>query len=133
MCPFLFYYVLFRVYYLQRCLLGKFALIIRAATSQERQKGLMFRDRLDAGKAMLFVFETKGEHPFWMKNMKFGLDIIWIDDDMNIVHISKKVLPCGNDCNIFSPKKKTRYVLEVPYGFAQENNIEVGDKVEFCF
>src|SRR5215213_560068 len=47
-----------------------------AATDEQRTKGLSVKDSLAENEAMLFVFNNEGEHTFWMKNMKFPIDII---------------------------------------------------------
>ena len=60
-----------------------------ADTQAERQKGLMFREHLDKESALLFVFKEGGFYGFWMKNMRFPLDIIWVSDDKRIVDIKK--------------------------------------------
>ena len=48
-----------------------------ALTSEQREKGLSVKDKLKENEAMLFVFEESAKHSFWMKDMKFPIDIIW--------------------------------------------------------
>src|SRR3990167_6756905 len=106
-----------------------------------RQQGLMFRENLPEGLGMLFVFEDEGHYGFWMKNMKFPIDIIWIDKEKRVVDIKPNLSPCqevresfaGEDreksCEIFEPRAKALYALEVEAGFCRRNKIEIGDKV----
>lgn len=95
------------------------------------QQGLMFKKSLALEKSMLFVFKKEGYHDFWMKNMNFPLDIIWIDKDKFIVGITKNAQPCLQDCESFTVQEKVKYVLEVISGFADNHQIKVGDQVEF--
>ena len=97
----------------------------------EREKGLMFRESLAVDRGMLFIFEEEGLYSFWMKNMRFPLDIIWLDLNKKIVDIKENVPPCGESCEILNPGNKAKYVLEVNAGFAGRNKIKVGESVEF--
>ncbi len=95
----------------------------------ERQTGLMFVSSLNEDEGMFFIFEKKDEHSFWMKNTLIPLDIIWIDREFEVVDI-QSVFPCSEEpCEIFTPNKDAKYVLEVNYGFAEDNNIKIGSKL----
>jgi len=96
---------------------------------EERAKGLMFRDRLPEDAGMLFVFESEGNYPFWMMNMKFNLDMIWIDSNGKVVHIAKDVPPCIVPCKTIDPNSNARYVLEVNSGFADKHGVIEGSLV----
>lgn len=76
------------------CLNGYCFKLEIAKTVIERAKGLMFREKLDENKGMLFIFPTVEKHGFWMKNTLIPLDIIWIDESNKVVYIKKNVLPC---------------------------------------
>ena len=67
-----------------------------ADTDPRRMRGLMFETEnfLDNDKGMLFVFDEPGNRSMWMKNMQFHLDIIWFDENGNVVSIEKNVPPC---------------------------------------
>ena len=93
---------------------------------EERAKGLMFRDRLPENVGMLFIFENEGNYPFWMMNMRFNLDMIWIGSDGNVVYIAKDVPPCSASCKVIDPNSDARYVLEVDAGFADRYGIIEG-------
>jgi uncharacterized membrane protein (UPF0127 family) len=65
---------------------------------------------------MLFVFDTMGIYPFWMKNTLIPLDIIWLDDTLHIVD-SASMVPCvNNTCPIYTPIAPARYALEITAG-----------------
>jgi len=68
-----------------------------------------------------------------MKDMKFPIDIIWIDPNYKIVHIEKNLQPCIFFllCPSYSPHANSKYVLEVNSNFTTKNNITVGDRVYF--
>ncbi len=102
-----------------------------AGTPQERARGLMFRKSLSDKSGMLFLFDKEDKHSFWMKNMNFPLDIIWISKDRKIVDIMKGVSPCGDSCVSLTPGQEAQYVLEVNAGFADKYLIAPGDEVSF--
>jgi uncharacterized membrane protein (UPF0127 family) len=55
-----------------------------------------------------------------MKNMKFAIDILWLDENKKIVHVSSNVPPCVTDpCPVYNPGMPARYVLEIPAGDAK--------------
>ena len=103
-----------------------------AKTAEEKKQGLMNKDGLSDGRGMLFVYSNEGFYSFWMKNMKFSLDIIWINKDKEIVHIEENIRPCQNDnCQSLSSKEKAMYVLEINSGSVKNLGIKKGDKVFF--
>ena len=58
-----------------------------AITSELISKGLAVKNQLKENEAMLFIFEESAKHSFWMKDMKFPIDIIWLDSASKVVHI----------------------------------------------
>lgn len=106
-----------------------------ALTNAEQMQGLSGRENLWPNTGMLFVFDKPDKYPFWMPNMNFSIDIIWITEDMKIDYIKKDALPelypetygpGMNDGN-------ATYVLEIMNGFADTNNLQVGDSVQFIY
>ncbi len=104
-----------------------------AATSDQRSKGLSVKDTLNENEGMLFVFSTEREHSFWMKNMKFPIDIIWLDDDQEVVHVEHSLEPCISDsfCPTHKPDRNSLYVLETVAGFAERYNVTDNTNVDF--
>ena len=108
-----------------------------ADTPEKRELGLSYRTTLDENAGMLFVFENPNIPFFWMKDMNFPLDIIWIMDNKVIdidknVPIPKKGTPL-NQLPTYSPSDKINYALEVNAGFADKNKIKIGDGVTINF
>ena len=103
-----------------------------AKTDQERAKGLSGRDFLEPDKGMLFVFSQPGNYNFWMPDMNFPIDIIWITGG-KIVGIEKDVPNEFDPQNpvFYLPPKPVEYVLEVNAGFVQAHGIKIGDDVIF--
>lgn len=103
-----------------------------AEKMRQRQKGLMFRKRLDVGKGMLFVYSKPVTPHFWMKNTLIPLDMIFIGDDLEVKYIHEKVPPCKTEiCPTYSPSMQVQYVLEVPGGYSYLFKIKPGDRLEF--
>lgn len=96
-----------------------------ADSDTERVQGLSHTEALPEGAGKLFVFEHPGLYGFWMKDMRYSIDIIWLDEEMNIVSIKEGVFPESYP-ETFYPSAESKYVLEVPAGFSTENGIAVG-------
>lgn len=103
-------------------------------TSEERRKGLMSREGISEKEGMLFIFEEGGLPKIWMMNMKFPIDILWMDSEFRVVHIESNAPPCKDTpCPIYSPKSPADYVLEVKANLAGEEGIEVGDVLNIIY
>jgi hypothetical protein len=98
-----------------------------ASSSVQMMKGLSGRMSLEDGKGMLFIFNDLGNHGFWMKEMYFPIDIIFIDENFEVVGIKKSLLTSTYP-EIFGEEFVSKYVLEVPAGFVDKNQIKVGDR-----
>ena len=101
-----------------------------ALTMQAQAQGLSGRKILEENEGMLFVFKNSGRYSFWMKDMNFPIDIIWLDETLHIVYIIKNAEPSSYP-NTFTPNLEAKYVLEVPTGFSKKNNLKEGDDVYF--
>ena len=103
-----------------------------ALTSDAQATGLSGRSELLPDQGMLFVFTAPGKYYFWMKEMNFPIDMIWLGEDMQVVYIKKDALP-ENFPETYGPDLDSKYVLEVPAGFSDKNNLNVGDVVSFTY
>ena len=102
-----------------------------ADTQYERSVGLMYRDKLEESSGMLFILPSDTKSSFWMKNVEFPLDIIFINSESEIVSISPNSQPCVTEvCEQYSSEYPYRYVLEVNGGLIERYKIGVGDLVE---
>jgi len=109
--------------------IGGINIIVEIAdTDTARARGLSRRTTLGENRGMLFVFDFADYHSFWMKEMNFPLDIIWLDDDWRVVDITENVLPKYFP-KIYQPRALARYVLEVKSGFTSAHHITVGAQV----
>jgi uncharacterized membrane protein (UPF0127 family) len=101
-----------------------------AVTTREKMLGLSGRQSLAEDKGLLFIFDESSEHAFWMKDMNFPIDIIWISSDLKIVSIKQDASPLYFP-ETYKSDQASQYVLEVVAGFSAKNNLKVGEKVEF--
>lgn len=109
---------------------GKIIKVSVVSTVESREKGLSGRESIAEDEGMLFVFENLGRHGFWMKDMNFPIDIIWLDQSKKIIFIKKNVLPSTYP-EIFYPDSDANYVLEVISGFSEKNNLQIGNYAKF--
>ena len=103
-----------------------------ALTQKEQMGGLSGRSEMKENEGMLFIFYKPGIYPFWMKNMNFAIDMIWIGEDLRVVYIKKDARP-ENFLETFGPEQDAKYVLEVVSGFSEKNNLKEGDEVQFVY
>lgn len=102
-----------------------------AVTPKEKEKGLGGRNELSPDRGMLFVFDHKEQYPFWMKEMRFPLDFIWIDDK-TVVDITPNVpVPASSFLPIYHPRVPVDKILEINAGEVQKWGIQAGDSVNF--
>lgn len=99
-----------------------------ANTELTRAHGLSDRTTIAKDTGMLFVFPTAGFYEFWMKDMHFPIDMIWVGVDHKIVSINENVSP-DTYPQLFSPKEPALYVIEVGAGYAENYRVSVGDEV----
>ena len=107
-----------------------------ADTDSLRVRGLMFQNELSYNEGMLFVFDGTDTRPMWMLNMQFNLDVIWFDENSNVVAIEKDVPPCKTTVEVVACRENgvsgdnAKYVLEVTAGFIDKFNITESSKME---
>lgn len=97
-------------------------------TDAERAQGLSGFPSLAPYDGMLFEFNEDGMYSFWMKDMLFPIDILWLDAEGKVITIAPLVPPESYP-QPFTPDSPARYVLEIPAGFAARYGIVVGTKV----
>ncbi|KKQ87993.1 MAG: hypothetical protein UT09_C0006G0027 [Parcubacteria group bacterium GW2011_GWF2_38_8] len=116
---------------------GKIIKVELATTPDSWQKGLSGREKLKEDEGMLFVFNHTGQYSFWMKDMNFPIDIIWLapsrsgdGENLRVVGIKKNALPTSYP-ETYIPDVASKYVLEVISGFSEKNNLKEGDEMKF--
>ena len=103
-----------------------------AYSNVEKTIGLSGRNELASDTGMLFVYETEDYYPIWMKNMNFAIDVIWLNENLEVVYISKNNQPCGNDyCANVNPGNKALYFFEINAGLVDEYDIGLNDQINF--
>ena len=102
-----------------------------AKTNEQKILGLGQRTSLPLDRGMLFVYSQYLIPAYWMKDMKFPIDIIWIKDDM-VVGYEKNLQPATDNLNLptYQPKTFINYVLEVKAGWVDQFGVKIGDGVE---
>ncbi|NTV29258.1 MAG: DUF192 domain-containing protein [Candidatus Omnitrophica bacterium] len=113
------------------CISGKCFQVEVVDTTEGRAQGLMGRSGIADGKGMWFVFPEPGVYGFWMKNVSFPLDMIWLDPDYLVVHVEKNVPPCLQDpCPDYNPGVSALYVLEIAGGTLDHLKLRPGDRAK---
>jgi len=100
-----------------------------ANTPYKRETGLMYRNQLGQQQGMLFIFEEAQYLAFYMKNTKISLDIIYLDDNKEIIDIYEHTV--AMDETALPSKSIAKYVLELNAGKVKDWNIEPGDYIRF--
>lgn len=105
-----------------------------AETPQQQAIGLMARETLPDDRGMLFPFDPPRPARFWMKNVLFPLDMVFVQGG-EIIDIAADVPPCeATPCPTYGPANQPLdYVLELRGGLAAELGVEVGDSIEFIY
>jgi uncharacterized membrane protein (UPF0127 family) len=115
------------------CFPDKYCISLEIRDSpEERAVGLMFRQSIDEDKGMLFIFDKPDRYSFWMKNMNFPIDIIFLDTDKKIIDIFQDTPACTIEpCAVYTPASQAQYVIETMANFSQRHILSLGQKVEF--
>ncbi len=110
--------------------IGDNRMAVEVVTKQvDMAQGLSGRKSMPRNQGMLFVFNQPGNYYFWMKGMNFPLDILWIDQNFQVVDITKEI--SINDFPVnFSSRVPAQYVLEVNAGWTQEHGVGLGTTVD---
>ena len=81
---------------------------------------------------MLFVNEQAGTASFWMKNMRFPIDMLFIGDDLKVKQIVHSAAPClleKDTCPSYISRESVQYILEVPAAYSKTHGISRGDEL----
>jgi len=103
-----------------------------ADTARLRERGLSYRDGLEVGTGMIFLYDEAAVRGFWMFEMRFCLDIVWITDG-RVVGAAENACPAenpGDEIPSFRSPEAVQYVLEVNAGWMEENDVAAGDAVD---
>ena len=111
---------------------GKALTVEVMVKDEDREMGLMFRPSLPGDRGLLFVFDQPAFHGIWMKNCRFPIDIVWLDEESRVVDLAEGVPPCKADpCPSYQPLRRALYVVEMGAGQARREKTLVGSKVNF--
>lgn len=103
-----------------------------AHTPEQQAQGLMYRESLPEKTGMLFLFDDKGVHRFWMKNTMIPLDMVWMDAEGKVLFVSADTPPCKADpCPSYGPESPAAMVLEIAGGKAVKEKVGVGSVLQF--
>lgn len=110
---------------------GTSFMVTVADTPEERRQGLSNTEQIADFSGKLFIFDSNEIHGIWMKDMNYGLDILWFDENQELIHIEQNVQPESYTRNrtIFRPTIPSRYVLEVNAGTVDALDINLNDKL----
>lgn len=97
-----------------------------ANTKPLRRQGLSGRRSLAPNRGMLFLYSISAEYGYWMKDMNFPIDIIWLDKNDQITTIASKVSP-DTYPEVLYPTDSARKVIEVSAGVVDELGLKTGD------
>lgn len=100
-----------------------------ADTYKAREQGLMHRKSMKKNHGMLFIFDREERQSFWMKNTHIPLDLIFVNNEMRVVHIAKNAQPYS--LKQIPSFEYARYVVEVNAGYCNEFGIKVGSYISF--
>lgn len=100
-----------------------------ADSEYETQTGLMHRTSMNENQGMLFIFPDIAVHSFYMKNTQIPLDIIFVDQNLKVVHIQENTVPFSETG--ISSNVPVQYVLEINAGLVEKWGVEIGDRIEY--
>jgi len=99
------------------------------STDTARERGLSNRDSIAEDQGMLFLFDVPGLYPFWMKDMRFSIDLIWIQGDV-VSGLIQNMPPENPPVTNYRPKTPVDKVLELKSGAISAMNLKIGDKLD---
>ena len=140
---FLFSLLIFSIFVLTSCLENNYSFttmpngetikVKLAISNKEQSEGLSNIERMENYEGMLFVRNKPEKVAFWMKDMKFSIDIIYLDESLKILEIFSNMKPCEMNLHcksIFSESAQVKYVLELSSGDSEKFNLEVNSFIK---
>lgn len=105
-----------------------------AKSAAEKQRWLMFRqERLPLNSAMMLIYDKLDLYAIWLLNIEYNLDLIWFDENGNIVYMVKDASPCKNTLDAsnctYKNTKPAKYVIAAASGFIDEHKITRDSKM----
>jgi uncharacterized membrane protein (UPF0127 family) len=104
---------------------GKEISTIVVSDDATREQGLGGMESLPENTVMLFIFDSPDKYGIWMKDMRFSIDIVWLDEAGKIVWLENNVSP-DTYPKVFFPPEKSLYTIEAKPGFIEQNQLVVG-------
>ena len=104
-----------------------------ADSPEEQLVGLFFAESLPEDRGLLLIYEEAGPHRLWTRNIRFPIDMIWLDPSRQIIQVDENVPPCTKDpCPSYGPSDRAAlFALEVAAGVAQQHGLLTGVSLEF--
>ncbi len=99
--------------------------IEKACTDEDRERGLSFRKGLDENSGLIFIFDRSDFYSFWMRDMKFNIDMVWLDESFRVVTVVSDA-KADSYPKTFSSEGPAKYVLELNSGDANRLGIKKG-------
>ena len=104
--------------------------LLLADTRELQIRGLSNTPFLPKGVGMLFIFDNENNHGIWMKDMNYSIDVVWLNDEKEVIYVIDDMAPESYP-TVYEPKTKSLYIIEFNDQFFEQNNLSVGDKLEF--
>ncbi len=95
-----------------------------AHTKEEQEYGLMGREAIGIHRGMFFIYNEKPSENYWIKNINFSLDLIFLDENQEIVKFIRRVPACVDGFESFFIKEPYQYVLQISGGFLDHNEVD---------
>ncbi len=103
-------------------------LVLEAAvTDKAHEKGLMYKTELENNKGMIFIYEKPKELTFWMLNTYIPLDIIYLNNELEVVQFYENT-KVDQTAELYPSNVPAKYVIEVNSGWAANQGLAIGDK-----
>lgn len=112
---------------------GQEVTVLVARDPESRRRGLSIVESLEENQGMLFEFDIPGPQSIWMKDMKFPIDIVWMNDEGAVVDIVRNAPVPGEDDTklpVYTNQLPAKYVLELPAGATDSADLRVGSVIQ---